>query len=66
MKGWSDEIVEMAKSFLVFGGPDTVGEQLQAMMATGIDGLTLNLPVNGHKIDRIHLLGELALAATAS
>ena len=36
-----------------------------AMMATGIDGLTLNLPANGHNTDRIHLLGELGLAATA-
>jgi alkanesulfonate monooxygenase SsuD/methylene tetrahydromethanopterin reductase-like flavin-dependent oxidoreductase (luciferase family) len=64
-KGWSNEIVEMAKSILVFGDPDTVGEQLQATMATGIDGLTLNLPANGHTTDRIHLLGEIALAATA-
>ena len=65
-KGWGDEIVEMAKSILVFGDPDTVGEQLQASMDAGIDGLTLNLPVNGHKTDRIHLLGEIALAATAT
>jgi F420-dependent oxidoreductase-like protein len=62
-KGWSDEVVEMAKSILVFGDPDTVGEQLRAMMATGIDGLTLNLPANGQNPDRIGLLGEIALAA---
>jgi F420-dependent oxidoreductase-like protein len=60
------DLVEMAKSILVFGDPDTVGEQLQASMDAGIDGLTLNLPVNGHKTDRIHLLGEIALAATAT
>jgi len=65
VKGWNDEIVEMAKNILVFGDPDTVGEQLDAMMATGIDGLTLNLPANGQNTERIHLLGELGLAATA-
>ena len=65
VKGWNDEIIEMAKSILVFGDPDTVGERLDAMMATGIDGLTLNLPANGHRTDRIHLLGEIGLAATA-
>ncbi len=59
-KGWPGEIAEMAKGMLVFGDADTVGEQLQACMDAGLDGLTLNLPVNGHKTDRIALLGELA------
>jgi F420-dependent oxidoreductase-like protein len=66
VKGWSDEIIEMAKNILVFGDPDTVGERLGAMMATGIDGLTLNLPANGDNTDRIGLLGEIGLAATAT
>ena len=65
-KGWNDDIAEMAKGILVFGDPDTVGEQLQASMDAGLDGLTLNLPVNGHKTDRIGLLGELALPLTAA
>ncbi len=62
-KGWGDEVVEMAKAILVFGDPDTVGEHLRAVMDTGIDGLTINLPGNGHDPDRIGLLGEVALAA---
>lgn len=65
VKGWNDAIMEMAKGILIFGDPDTVGEQLQAAMATGIDGITVNLPGNGHKPDRIGLLGEIGLAATA-
>ena len=64
-KGWSDEVAEMAKMVLIHGDPDTVGEQLQACMDTGIDGLTINLPGNGHKTERIGLLGEIALAATS-
>ncbi len=65
-KGWSDEIIEMAKMILIYGDPDTVGEKLQACMDTGIDGMTINLAANGHKIESIGLLGEIALAATAS
>tara|TARA_B100001173_G_scaffold210441_1_gene181618 strand:+ start:41 stop:475 length:435 start_codon:yes stop_codon:yes gene_type:complete len=65
IKGWSDEVIEMAKMILIFGDPDAVGEQLRACMDTGIDGMTINLPANGHKLDRIGLLGEIASAATA-
>ncbi len=64
-KGWNDEIAEMVKGILIFGDPDTVGEQLKACMDLGVDGLTINLPGNGHNPDRIGLLGEVALAATA-
>jgi len=64
VKGWNEEIIEMAKMLLVFGDPDTVGERLQAVMDTGIDGLTVNLPGNGHHLDRIALLGEVGLAVT--
>ena len=44
----------------VFGDPDSVGEQLTAVKATGVDGFTINLAVNGHQTDRIGLLGEIA------
>ncbi len=64
-KGWPDEIVAMAKAILVFGDPDTVGERLQAVMDTGIDGLTINLPANGHNTERISLLGEIGRNVTA-
>ena len=66
VKGWNAEIMEMAKSILVFGDADTVGEQLQAVMDAGLDGLTVDLPVNGHNLDRIELLGEIGLAVTAN
>jgi len=63
VKGWNDEVMEMIKGILIYGDADTVGERLQACMATGIDGMTINLPGNGHKTDRIALLGEVANAA---
>ena len=60
IKGWNDERVEIAKTMLVFGDPDTVGEQLADVKATGVDGFTINLAVNGYITERIALLGEVA------
>ena len=65
VKGWNDAIIDMAKGMLIYGDPDTVGQQLQACMDTGIDGITVNLPMNGHIVERIGLLGEIGLAATS-
>ncbi|MFN5601496.1 MAG: LLM class F420-dependent oxidoreductase, partial [Acidimicrobiaceae bacterium] len=56
LKGWSNDVVDMLKGVLIFGDPDTVGERLQEIVNCGIDGLTINLPVNGHITDRISLL----------
>ena len=44
----------------IIGDPDTVGEQLTAELALGIDGFTINLPANGHVPGRVALLGETA------
>ena len=52
-KGWSDEVIEMAKMILIYGDPDTVGEKLQACMDTGIDGMTINL-AGQRSQDRTH------------
>ncbi|MDO8392060.1 MAG: LLM class F420-dependent oxidoreductase [Actinomycetota bacterium] len=65
VKGFSDEVVEMVKRIFIYGDPDTVGEKLLEAMNTGIDGMTINLPVNGHRTDRIGLLGEVASRAIA-
>ncbi len=47
----------------VIGDPDTVGERLAADLALGIDGFTLNLPLNGHIPGRVELLGRTASKA---
>lgn len=62
-KGWPDEVVELVKSMIVWGDPDAVGEQIEAAMATGIDGVTLNLAPNGHIPGRVELLGATASRA---
>ena len=42
----------------IVGDPDTVGEQLTADLALGVDGFTINAPANGHIPGRVTLLGE--------
>ncbi len=60
VKGWTDAHIAAAKGALITGDPDTVGEILQDAVAAGLDGLTVDLPVNGHNPERIELLGEIA------
>ena len=40
------------------GSPDEVGEKVAGLMRTGIDGITVNAPANGHIEGRVALLGE--------
>jgi F420-dependent oxidoreductase-like protein len=50
----------MIEGRITFGDPDEVGEQLAAILDLGVDGLTCNLPANGHDPDNVELLGETA------
>jgi F420-dependent oxidoreductase-like protein len=49
---------QLVESMVVIGDPDEVGEQLSAVLALGIDGLTCNLPANGYDPANVELLGE--------
>ena len=60
LKGWNDGIRSMVRERLVFGDPDRVGEALAEAVGHGLDGLTVDLPVNGHDVEWIGLLGEVA------
>jgi F420-dependent oxidoreductase-like protein len=44
---------------IIIGGPDDVGEQLTALLGLGLDGITVNLPVNGHDPEIVALAGEI-------
>ncbi|HXK24081.1 MAG TPA: LLM class flavin-dependent oxidoreductase, partial [Myxococcota bacterium] len=47
------------ESALVIGDPDEVGEFVQReLMARGLDGLIVNLPLNGHQPEIVQLAGE--------
>jgi len=63
VKGLSDKAKQFIQTSLIFGDPDTVGEQLQDAVAKGLDGLTVDLPVNGDDVERVALLGEVASKA---
>ncbi len=62
-KGWNDGVMNMARKALLFGDADSVGEKIEEAVGKGLDGITVDLPVNGHKTERIELLGEIALRA---
>ncbi len=49
-------------SRFVVGDPDTVGERLAEDLRLGVDGFTLNAPLNGHVPGRVELLGRTAAA----
>jgi F420-dependent oxidoreductase-like protein len=48
------------ESQVTLGDPDTVGERLAEGLASGVDGLTLSLPVQSHIDGRIAMLGAVA------
>ena len=55
--------VASAFDLVKFGDADTVGEILSEAIGLGLDGITVDLPVNGHNVERIELLGEISLKA---
>ena len=57
---WNDAIIAAAKKALITGDPDTVGEILENAVSKGLDGIAVDLPVNGHNTERIELLGQIA------
>ncbi len=63
IKGWNDAVMEAVRKNLVFGDADAVGEQLAKAVGLGLDGLTVDLPLNGHNPERVELLGKIALGA---
>lgn len=63
VKKLSDTQKGFVRNALIFGDPDSVGEQLADAVAKGLDGLTVDLPVNGHDVERVALLGEVATKA---
>ena len=43
---------------IIMGGPDEVRQQVQEVLALGIDGLPLNMPANGHHPEIVALAGQ--------
>jgi len=53
----------MVSARIVMGDADAVGEQVQKLMALGLDGITANLPANGHDPDAVTRTVEVLRAA---
>lgn len=65
-KGWGEGVIDIVKQMLIVGDADEVGERLSEIAASGISGLAVNLPANGHVPGRVALMGEVADRALAS
>jgi F420-dependent oxidoreductase-like protein len=63
VKGWNDSVMDMVRKSLIYGDADTVGEKIGEAVGKGLDGVTVDLPVNGHDLERVELLGRIALEA---
>ena len=54
-----DSLKEAVDRALVLGDPDTVGEFVQTKLVNaGLDGITLNMPANGHDLEAVAMVGE--------
>jgi F420-dependent oxidoreductase-like protein len=49
---------EVRRLSAIVGSPDEVAERYARLRETGIDGVTINAPANGHVEGRVALLGE--------
>jgi hypothetical protein len=54
-----DDTKAQIMSMVVWGDSDEVGDQLAAVLALGVDGLTCNMPANGYDPERVAQLGEV-------
>jgi F420-dependent oxidoreductase-like protein len=50
-------------SRMFVGDPDAVTEQLRDLLAQGLDGVTLNLPLDAHVVDEVAFAGEVVAKA---
>jgi F420-dependent oxidoreductase-like protein len=61
-----DATRRIVDSRFTMGDPDEVGEKLAAVLELGVDGVTCNLPANGHDPDNVELLGQTAAKLISS
>jgi F420-dependent oxidoreductase-like protein len=54
-----DNIKKMLGARFVVGDADAAGEQLQAVLALGLDGFTFNMPADGWEPDAVAFAGEV-------
>ena len=60
-----DSIKALIGARFVVGDPDGVGEQLQGLLALGLDGFTFNMPADGWEVDAVRRAGEVIRKAVS-
>jgi alkanesulfonate monooxygenase SsuD/methylene tetrahydromethanopterin reductase-like flavin-dependent oxidoreductase (luciferase family) len=48
---------------LIVGDPDAVGEQVRDLLATGLDGIIVNMPADGWDLEAVAHAGQVLSAA---
>jgi F420-dependent oxidoreductase-like protein len=61
--GWPSEVADLVVGQVTLGDPDEIGEAIGEVMATGIDGICMNLVANAHDPEMVALAGRTADAA---
>ena len=56
---WPVEATKSLRAMMTMGDPDTFGEQIQEMIAAGMDGITMNLVTTAHDHELISMAGEI-------
>ncbi len=59
LHGWPAEAAELMRPMMTLGDPDSFGEQVQAMIDAGLDGITMNLATAAHDLELIGIAGEI-------
>ena len=60
-----DGVKSMIGARFVVGDADAAGEQLQKLLALGIDGFTFNLPADGWDLDAVRRAGQVVRKAVS-
>jgi F420-dependent oxidoreductase-like protein len=55
----------MVSARLIIGDADAAGEQIRELVGLGLDGVTFNLPAEGHVLENVELAGEVVTKALA-
>src|SRR5437016_4624434 len=60
-----DGVKAMIGARFVVGDADTAGEQLQTLLALGLDGFTFNMPADGWDVDAVRRAGQVVRKAVS-
>jgi F420-dependent oxidoreductase-like protein len=58
-----DGVKSMIGARFVVGDADTAGEQLQSLLALGLDGFAFNMPADGWDVEAVHRAGQVVRKA---